>query len=351
MSAEVRIANCEERMAKSETMRPAIYARRAASPAHPFVPSPFRPSVPSAKPLPHGRGSVRSVPSSLRPSSAIAFTLIELLVVVSIIALLIAILLPSLRSARAQARSAVCRSNLHQLHLANANYAVENNDLYVPAASDMLSGFGGRHRWHGVREAEAVDPDPAKNTFDPLKGPLAPSLQGGRVKQCPERTEFVTDGSWNAFEAGTGGYGYNLAGIGSRIYQRGWSFPDLAAGEQYLLGWTTAEVERPAATVMFTDAAYRQYYTGRGYYLTEYSFCEPPWRVDATPHGPYVNQGTPSEWWLLLPTIHFRHLGRTNVAWCDGHVAATRLTHSKSDLDRWRLGWFGKLTNDAFAPY
>ncbi len=51
----------------------------------------------------------------LRRRSASGFTLIELLVVVAIIALLIAILLPSLAQARKQSRTALCGSRMSQL--------------------------------------------------------------------------------------------------------------------------------------------------------------------------------------------------------------------------------------------
>lgn len=58
------------------------------------------------------------------------FTLIELLVVVSIIALLVAILLPSLQSARQHAKAVVCNSNMHNIGVAMANYLYSSKATY-----------------------------------------------------------------------------------------------------------------------------------------------------------------------------------------------------------------------------
>ncbi len=57
-----------------------------------------------------------------------AFTLIELLVVISIIAVLLAILMPCLRKVKEQARRAVCQNNLHQSSAAIFMYAGDFDD-------------------------------------------------------------------------------------------------------------------------------------------------------------------------------------------------------------------------------
>ena len=63
-----------------------------------------------------------------------AFTLVELLVVISIIALLMAILVPALGSSREQAKAILCRSNIKQLALGLAMY--ENENETFPHALD-----------------------------------------------------------------------------------------------------------------------------------------------------------------------------------------------------------------------
>src|SRR5687767_3229086 len=69
--------------------------------------------------------------SRLGRTSAKAFTLVELLFVIGIIAFLIALLMPTLRTARMAAEQTRCASNLRQIGLAIIMYA-DANRAWIP---------------------------------------------------------------------------------------------------------------------------------------------------------------------------------------------------------------------------
>jgi prepilin-type N-terminal cleavage/methylation domain-containing protein/prepilin-type processing-associated H-X9-DG protein len=260
------------------------------------------------------------------------FTLIELLVVIAIIAILAAILLPALGRARQQALSMQCVNNLRQLFLANSMYAHENNGRYCPASPDIDDGFGGKIRWHGARDTSDGTTD-----FDPKKGPLAEYLPDSRVKECPVFTEFRKNGQVeNAFESGAGGYGYNKAYIGGTDYMN--DYPGSCRSTTL-----DSRVGDPSETIMFADAALPQ-----DGYLIEYSFVEAPYFVSPdNPHGE-------KDWGYTSPSIHYRHNGRANVLWCDGHVTSEKWGWAPEQNlyggqnYRWGVGWFGRKDNYYF---
>jgi len=262
-----------------------------------------------------------------------SFTLVELLVVISVIALLMAILMPALTAVRSGACSVVCKSNLRQLLMANIGYANENDDFYVPAASDMLENFGGYHRWHGVRDSK-------DEPFDPLRGPLVAYLADGKVKECPKRVNFVNGQQWDDnFEQGCGGYGYNMTYLGSHLWQGG--IKTMKDWEQAHAETTCmTEVARPSETLMFADTAFCQHG-----HLIEYSFAEPPFTV---------YNGRPITSFYMLPSIHFRHRGRANIGCADGHVGSREMAEfddenvygvCSADM---KLGWFEPIDNTLF---
>ena len=73
---------------------------------------------------------MNSKPVLLLPMAR-AFTLIELLVVISIIAMLIAILLPALGKARESARAVACATQFKQINMSSIMYNSDENDQFV----------------------------------------------------------------------------------------------------------------------------------------------------------------------------------------------------------------------------
>lgn len=261
-----------------------------------------------------------------------AFTLVELLVVISIIGLLMAILIPALAAAKSETRSLVCKHNIRQLLIASISYADENNGFYVAAASDMWDQFGGKHRWHGVRNS----PD---EPFEPNKGPMVSYLADGKVKECPAKVKYIKGQIWNeSFEKGCGGYGYNMAYLGSRLWRPnsdnspdGWKRP--YAETTHIL-----EVKKPGETLMFADTAYDQKNN-----LIEYSFAEPP-------H--FVMYGRVSGKYAK-PSIHFRHREQANIGWVDGSVDSRKIAKFDEKVQsvtsyNLKLSWFEPLDNTPF---
>jgi len=254
---------------------------------------------------------------------ATAFSLIEVLVVMGTVSFLLAMLLPGLSGAREQGRQTMCRSHLAELLRANSYYAGDEGDRYCPGAADFLVNL---HRWHGLRPKVAAP-------FEGKEGPLALYLDTEKlIRQCPtfpaEEAARISGG----FERNAGGYGYNSVYVGAATLRR-------STGEVTLLddriGARQSEIRRPAATVMFSDTAF----AASG--LIEYSFVEPRFQ----PLSP-LNRADPS--------IHFRHTGRANVGWCDGHVDSRSRTFTwksglyRADPKRLNIGWFGLSDDNTF---
>jgi prepilin-type N-terminal cleavage/methylation domain-containing protein/prepilin-type processing-associated H-X9-DG protein len=110
-----------------------------------------------------------------------AFTLIELLVVIAIIAILAAILLPALATAKSSANVSKCKNNLRQLGLGFSFYIGDNTDTYPAAACDGADNS--QYTWDtSIHPYIGGNPSLGKSVLD--SGAVDQSLVA-QILRCP----------------------------------------------------------------------------------------------------------------------------------------------------------------------
>lgn len=211
------------------------------------------------------RCTTRSVSPMMSASThrPVAFTLIELLVVISIIAILIAILLPSLAKARMSSRRIKCLANVRQLQLFSQTYANDFSGWYLP----VMTEFNKVHWQHTYWSK-----DPRTRQYVDLK-PYETTDYVSRDRICPDATYAMQNWTVGATVNMRFSYGMNF----SDYYD--WHYKDLYVyynpATSIFVGFRETMVVRPNSAFTFADAqdggltnGYANKYTGESQKFT-----------------------------------------------------------------------------------
>lgn len=266
---------------------------------------------------------------------ASAFTIVELLVVIAIISLLVSILLPSLSSARRQARASVCMANLRRLGNGMMLYVNNNRDQFPPfrlkkarptAQSDYVNGFGRKKpRWQWFVDRDEVgpviDPEPFQKEIESSGGfgdkSVGADGEGGTTMTnkyfiCPSMNDRFE------FDVRNGAYGYNYQYLGNSRMDA-----DSEQWDNFPVGST--RIRASGRTVLVADSR------GAGRFHGKHSYALDPPRLaverDAERFGPGdgdVDQGLDPTRYAYSP-VEMRHGSRGNVVFLDTHVEAMTL--------------------------
>jgi prepilin-type N-terminal cleavage/methylation domain-containing protein len=121
--------------------------------------------------------------------SRMAFTLLELLCVIAIIALLMAILIPTLSKSRLRATKVICGSYLRQFVMIGQAYLDDNGDFFPEDPNEWLyskNSFNSKHpigcRWHDI----ALSPSgkTMTNTTE-YQGKMWSYFENMQIRPCP----------------------------------------------------------------------------------------------------------------------------------------------------------------------